>query len=216
MLYGRTGGHYRCRWRGLRKVRRHLRSWKWAAFDRLDHIQAVATEEFIREQAFDTFCNLIKEEMDAGKKKFYDRGRRILRYSMPYRGRVCTSVDITIVKWPRFRAKPIHQIGKTSRRPKTVQNAEQIILLAYDGPKLFRSIQELPRIGTRERVKLRSNTKEMKLITPAGPLEFVAIDILGDLITTKRENRYILVITDRYSKLVPAVPLKSISATHIA
>ncbi|CDF38384.1 unnamed protein product [Chondrus crispus] len=42
----------------------------------------------------------------------------------------------------------------------------------------------------RERVKLRRNTKEMKLFTPKAPLEFVAIDILGELITTKRGNRY--------------------------
>ena len=46
--------------------------------------------------------------------------------------------------------------------------------------------------------------------------EFVAIDILGELITTKRRNRYILVISDRYSKLVRTMPLKKISAAHIA
>ncbi|CDF38075.1 unnamed protein product [Chondrus crispus] len=68
----------------------------------------------------------------------------------------------------------------------------------------------------RERVKFRKNTKEMKLFTPKAPLEFVAIDILGELITTKRGNRYILVISDRYSKLVRTVPLKKISAAHIA
>ncbi|CDF35613.1 unnamed protein product [Chondrus crispus] len=68
----------------------------------------------------------------------------------------------------------------------------------------------------RERVKLRRNTKQMKLFTPKAPLEFVAIDILGELITTKRGNRYILVISDRYSKLVRTVPLKKISAAHIA
>ena len=37
------------------------------AFDRLDHFQAVAPEEFIHEQAVDPFCSRIKEEMDAGK-----------------------------------------------------------------------------------------------------------------------------------------------------
>ncbi|CDF36773.1 unnamed protein product [Chondrus crispus] len=68
----------------------------------------------------------------------------------------------------------------------------------------------------RERVKLRRNTKEMKLFTPNAPLEFVAIDILEELITTKRGNGYILVISDRYSKLVRTVPLKKITAVHIA
>ncbi|CDF36419.1 unnamed protein product [Chondrus crispus] len=68
----------------------------------------------------------------------------------------------------------------------------------------------------RERVKLRKNTKELKLFTPKAPLEFVAIDILGELITTKRGNRYTPVISDQYSKLVRTVPLKKISAAHIA
>ena len=68
----------------------------------------------------------------------------------------------------------------------------------------------------RERVKLRKNTKEMKLFTPKAPLAFVAIDILGELITTKRGNRYIVVISDRYSKLVRTVPLKKITAAHMA
>ena len=64
--------------------------------------------------------------------------------------------------------------------------------------------------------EVEKNTKEMKLFTPKAPLEFVAIDILGELITTKRGNRYILVISDRYSKLVQTVPLKKITAAHIA
>ena len=55
----------------------------------------------------------------------------------------------------------------------------------------------------------------MNLFTPNAPLEFVAIDILGGLISTKRGNRYILVISDRYSKLVRTVPLKKITAAHI-
>ena len=50
---------------------------------------------------------------------------------------------------------------------------------------------------------------------PRAPLEFVAIDIFGELITTKQGNRYILVISDRYSKLVRTVPLKKITAAHI-
>ena len=68
----------------------------------------------------------------------------------------------------------------------------------------------------RERVKLRKNTKRMKLFTSKAPLEFVAIDILGEQITTKRGNSYILVISDRYSKLVRTVSLKKITAAHIA
>ena len=44
--------------------------------------------------------------------------------------------------------------------------------------------------------EVEKNTKEMKLFTPNASLEFDAIDILGELITTKRGNHYILVISD--------------------
>ena len=57
--------------------------------------------------------------------------------------------------------------------------------------------------------------EENEFFTPNALLEFVAIDILGELITAMQGNRYILVISDRYSKLVRTVPLKKISAAHI-
>lgn len=56
----------------------------------------------------------------------------------------------------------------------------------------------------------------MKVITPTAPLPYVSIDILGDLITKKRGNRYLLEISDRYSKLVRTVPLERITAAQVA
>lgn len=67
-----------------------------------------------------------------------------------------------------------------------------------------------------QRVELRNKCKEIKLFTPKVPSEFATIDILGDIITTKRRNCYILVICDRNSKLVRTVPLKNISVAHIS
>ena len=59
----------------------------------------------------------------------------------------------------------------------------------------------------RERVTLRQHSKELKLFPAKAPLESVSIDILGELVTTKRKNRYLLVICDRYTKLVRTIPL---------
>lgn len=56
----------------------------------------------------------------------------------------------------------------------------------------------------------------MGLFPPKAPLEFISIDILGELIKTKRNNRYLLVITDRFSKLVRTVRLKKITAAAVA
>ena len=68
----------------------------------------------------------------------------------------------------------------------------------------------------RNRVLLRRNSKPMRLFPSSAPLEFLAIDLLGELIRTPRGNRFLLVITDRFSKLVRTVPLSSISAESVA
>ena len=68
----------------------------------------------------------------------------------------------------------------------------------------------------RNRVRLRRGSKEMQLFPAQRPLECVAIDILGPLIKSERGYRFVLVITDRFSKLVRTVPMKKVSAFAVA
>ena len=56
----------------------------------------------------------------------------------------------------------------------------------------------------------------MKLFPANAPLESVCLDILGELSKNLRRYRYLLVITDRLTKLVRTVPLKGISASAMA
>jgi hypothetical protein len=48
----------------------------------------------------------------------------------------------------------------------------------------------------------------LTIFPPIRPLDFVAIDVLGPLPTTSRGNRFVFCITDRFSKMSVAVPLK--------
>ena len=66
------------------------------------------------------------------------------------------------------------------------------------------------------RIRLRKRSSKMKLFPANAPLEYVAIDILGELPRTQRGNRYLLVITDRFSKMVKTVPLRRITAAVVA
>lgn len=66
------------------------------------------------------------------------------------------------------------------------------------------------------RIQLRKHTTHMKLFPSYSPIDFVAIDILGELIRSKNGNRHLLVISDRCTKLVRTVPLNTINAKVVA
>ena len=66
------------------------------------------------------------------------------------------------------------------------------------------------------RVKLRKHLNRLRLFSAARPLESLAIDILGPLSKTKTGKRFLLVITDRFSKLTQVVALRTITAYTVA
>ena len=68
----------------------------------------------------------------------------------------------------------------------------------------------------KNRIGLHKRAKFVRLFPATTPLEFVSIDILGELIRTRRGNKFLPVITDRFSKLVRTVPLKRITAMEIS
>ena len=65
-------------------------------------------------------------------------------------------------------------------------------------------------------IALRNRANFVRLFSATTPLEFVSIEILRELIRTRRGNKFLLVINDRFSKLVRTVPLKRITAMEIA
>ena len=68
----------------------------------------------------------------------------------------------------------------------------------------------------RNRIKLRRNATELQLFPATAPLTSVCIDVLGEFIKTKRGHEYLLVITDRFTKMTKTVPMKGISAAEVA
>jgi transposase InsO family protein len=59
-------------------------------------------------------------------------------------------------------------------------------------------------------------TRPLQLFPPDGPWEFVCADILGPLPTTVSGHRFVLVISDRFSKFTVAVPMKTTTADDVA
>ena len=60
----------------------------------------------------------------------------------------------------------------------------------------------LPTQGTKGNKQQKKN-----LFLPIGPLDHIAIDLIGPLPKTKNKQQFISVITDRYSRLTIAVPM---------
>ena len=69
---------------------------------------------------------------------------------------------------------------------------------------------------SKDRDKLRKRADFMRLFPAKAPLEFISINLLGELIRTKRGNKHLFVIVDRFSKLVRTVPMKRITAIEVA
>ena len=68
----------------------------------------------------------------------------------------------------------------------------------------------------KNRIRLMKKTNPLKLFPAAKPLEQVAIDILGPLPKSISGAQFVLVMTDRFSKLTQAVPLTKIKAQDVA
>jgi len=63
---------------------------------------------------------------------------------------------------------------------------------------------------------IRQHQAKLQLFRPNGPLEDVAVDLLGPLPRTKNHKRFILVINDRYTKTARAIPMEKTTAPHVA
>ena len=68
----------------------------------------------------------------------------------------------------------------------------------------------------KERVRARKRSACLKIFPAVAPLEDVAMDLLGELVETPQGNKHLLVIIDRFTKLVRIVPLRNTRARNIA
>lgn len=71
-------------------------------------------------------------------------------------------------------------------------------------------------VCAQSRLALSRRTTPLKLFPAKEPLTEVAIDILGPLVRTTQGNRFTLVMTDRFSKLVRCIPLHRITVLSVA
>jgi len=66
------------------------------------------------------------------------------------------------------------------------------------------------------RLALRRHTAPLTLFPATEPLTELSVDIFGPIPASKKGNRFILVITDRFAKLTKRVALRRITGTSVA
>jgi Integrase zinc binding domain len=84
---------------------------------------------------------------------------------------------------------------------------------------MYKDVEDMVRQCTlcaKNRVQERERVSMMKLFPANEPLEFDAIDILGPLPKTVHGNRFLLVISDRFSKLTRTIPMRTTTALAVS
>ncbi|CAN8075291.1 unnamed protein product [Agarophyton chilense] len=174
-----------------------------------DQLDRILITDLLNEQLTDNFCTAIRSRLNGGED---------LPFSLDSRGILLRHVEkhdqIVVPHALKSRVLYLAHYAKLSGNPggtkmfMTLRRDFYCPTLAMD----CHATVKLCRTCAIDRVKLYKKRKKMTLFPAKAPLQFVSIDILGELIRSNQGYRYLLLITDRFSKLLRTVPLKRITA----
>lgn len=177
----------------------------------------ITLQELIHEQAGDRFCQDIRTALEReGRMGFRESPHTgALERALP-KGEGGYAVVVPASLQPRLlRLAHYPQIAGHPGGRKMYQTLRK----RYYWPGLALSCYHTVRACAacaRERILLQANSTPLRLFPPSGPLEDVAMDILCHLHPSGRGHTNLLVIVDRFTKLVRAVPMKGTNAFQIA
>ena len=173
----------------------------------------ITTEELLTNQLHDAFCSETRRRLERGVAipfKIDDNGLLVRTVQDPPQVVVPHNLKKKVLHINHHTLLAGHPGGK---------KLYHRIRKDYYWPSLtvdcYTTVRLCPHCA-RNRIKLRRNVGELKLFPANAPLESVCIDILGELIRTPRGNRYLLVIVDRFTKMVRTIPVKTITAAEVA
>ena len=174
--------------------------------------QPISTEELHVCQQQDALCSDIRRRLNRGE---------VLPFGFNEDGLLCRTVQheqIVIPHALKARVLHIYHYARLAGHPGGRKLYNTIKRDMYWPAMAIDCYATVRRCSTcaKNRIKLRKNVSTLQLFPATAPLEALAIDIMGELVRTARENRYLLVITDRFTKLTKTVPLKGVSAAEIS
>lgn len=177
-------------------------------------LEQISVEELLREQSDDKFCQGISEQLNAGS-------------AMNFRNNPENGVLERVL--PSHTAAVIHR----SLQPRLIAMEHRPVCAGHEGGRrMYTSMRRYyywPRMSldcyeavavceecAKSRTNLQKSASELQLFPAEKPLEEVAMDMLGPLLRTPRGNINLLVIVDRFTKLVRTVPMGRVTAAEVA
>jgi Integrase zinc binding domain len=172
---------------------------------------AILQEELIREQSANPDCQKWLDDARETKGRLFDIGTDGLLVRIApldqYR-----QIVVPLAFQPRL--LNLEHFPVSEGHP-GVSRMIQSLRRSFFWPKMALDVTNTVRncnTCANNRVKERSRSSYLKLFPATRPLAYVAIDILGPLPKTEHANRFLLVMTDRFSKLTKTVPLRTTTA----
>ena len=173
-------------------------------------------EELAEEQRADDFCQTVLSRQDRKRdSNFFEDTDGLLKRKHPFERDI---VQIVFPKTLRARLLSLTHDPVVAGHPG--QNRMYYILRRmYYWPHMAVDVAATVRNClhcAKNRVRSRKTLNRLKLFPATAPLESIGIDILGPLPKSKKGRKYLLVITDRFTKLKQVVALRSVTAYVVA
>lgn len=174
----------------------------------------ISTDEMIAEQKEDPTCVKYAALADNPKSHLTLQSNGLLVRHSPQDG----AVQIVVPQSLRSRILYLSHYTMAAAHPQGAKMYDTLRRTHY-WPKMhkdvFKTAQNCRPCALSRGTRYKSQ-RPLKLFAPTGPLDFIAMDLLGPFKKTDHGSIYVLVITDRFSKLTRAIPMKSTTAPQVA
>jgi len=178
-----------------------------------DTPEPVEFDDVVEAQLTDDFCVEMSTRVERGTAKAFFRDEHHALYRRASYGN-----QLVIPKSLRERVLNLENHATVASQP-GMNRVYYTMRKAYYWPSMVTDIHlTITKCTTwaQSRLALRRHTTPLNLVQTTKPLTELSVDIFGLVPASKKGNRFILVITDRFAKLTKCVALRRITAMSVA
>jgi len=178
-----------------------------------DTPEPVEFDDVVEAQQTDDFCVEMSTRVERETAKAFFRNEHHALYRRTPYGN-----QLVIPKSVRERVLTLEHHATVAAHP-GINRMYYAMRKAYYWPSMVSDIHTtITKCATcaKNRLALRRHTTPLTLFPATEPLTELSVDIFGPIPASKKGNRFILVITDRFAKLTKCVALRRVTAMSVA